>query len=94
MNPYYYRALMQAKKCHKNNIKISDSFINKYQGELKENLKRLNSFINYANTEDAHRYWNIFEILNAGETSITEFLKLIFDEQKISEQYGKKQLHT
>ena len=84
MNPYYYRALKQANKCNEKNIKISVEFINSYTDEtlnheeiqeVKDNLERLNKFIEYAGEPDAFKYKNVFEILNIGENSISRFIE-------------------
>ena len=89
MNPYYYRALKQASKCNTSEIeKYIENNKNILDNKTTENLVKLKDFIVYANGDEAFKYWNIFEILKIGETSITELLKCLFDLGCMAMRYG------
>lgn len=79
MNPYYYRALVQAENCKEDAgqklIEFKNNSKNILDKETIENLERLIKFIEYAKTDDAFKYKNIFEILNAGEDSISRLIE-------------------
>lgn len=84
MEPSYYRAMIQARNCNEQDVKfLTDS--------KDKSLNNLAKFINYAKTKESNQYRNTFDILNIGETSISELLTWLFDIENARKMYGEQE---